>query len=237
MDRHTAKGSQLSRRDSVINHVSQVGAPGLASPESKRVVPGYSTTLSPSSQYRSSHETYGGPYSPTGNAPSAPYSNDAYSHHNGVQHHSNNGFSHEMDYSHHVRVQSPVRTSYQPLRSTVGSYGSDSNQQLHESQPRKTTQTPAFVSHQSALPYNHPNSQFSNGHGASHSDLGHQSSESLMLENMTMQATVPMFGTDSVPTKFPYVGMPEDFLTFLFDNSSPSGERSPESKIKHAAYS
>lgn len=41
--------------------------------------------------------------------------------------------------------------------------------------------------------------------------------EMLMLDNVTNQTTIPVFGSDSVLNKSPYVGMPEDFMAYLFN--------------------
>lgn len=69
-----------------------------------------------------------------------------------------------------------------------------------------------------------------------YSEAGQQSSEMMMLGNMAMQATVPMFGNDGALNKSPYVGLPEDFLTYLFNTSSP-GDQSPISKdLIRSAY-
>jgi hypothetical protein len=106
-----------------------------------------------------------------------------------------------------------------------------------------TPQSASFVSQQNVLPFNLPPAQYSNGHNVSqqqdtphsyapttsaeYSEAAHQqSAEMMMLGQMAMPGTVPMFGGDGGLTKSPYVGMPEDFLTYLF-NSSPGGEKSP----------
>lgn len=41
--------------------------------------------------------------------------------------------------------------------------------------------------------------------------------EMVLLDNMTSQTTIPVFGSDSVLNKSPYVGMPEDFMAYLFN--------------------
>jgi hypothetical protein len=103
------------------------------------------------------------------------------------------------------------------------------------------------------MPFNLPPSQFSSGQGVSqpdhtqsyamttgadYSEAAQQSSEMLMLGNMAMPGTVPMFGSDGVLNRSPHVGLPEDFLTYLFHTASPTGERSPMSKdAMQGAYS
>ena len=61
-----------------------------------------------------------------------------------------------------------------------------------------------------------------------YAEQGHQqSSEMMMLGNMAMPGTVPVFGSDML-NKSPYVGMPEDFFAYLFNTSA--GGRSPVSQ-------
>ena len=48
--------------------------------------------------------------------------------------------------------------------------------------------------------------------------------EIVRLDQMSMQQTMPVFGTDSILNKSPYVGMPEDFMAYLFNTH---GEGSP----------
>lgn len=44
-----------------------------------------------------------------------------------------------------------------------------------------------------------------------------------MLDNMSSQTTIPVFGSDSVLNKSPYVGMPEDFMAYLFNTQGAEG--------------
>lgn len=251
MDRHTAKGSQLSRRDSVISHVSQAGAPGSTSPEANRAVTNLPKVHQPSVQYHASHDSA---YQINHDA-SAPYTNGTHTHHDTMSQHGLNGFGHDQSYQHDLHqnhASSPIGVSH-PNR--VGPFTGASpapNQHQFGSQGDVTPHSTPFVSQQNVMPFNLPPSQYSGGQGVSQPDAGHsygmtanadysdpgqQSSEMLMLGNMAMQATVPMFGTDGVLNKSPYVGMPEDFLTYLFNTASP-GERSPMSKdMMHNAYS
>lgn len=41
-----------------------------------------------------------------------------------------------------------------------------------------------------------------------------------MLDNMS---TIPVFGSDGVLNKSPYVGMPEDFMAYLFNTQGVEG--------------
>lgn len=47
--------------------------------------------------------------------------------------------------------------------------------------------------------------------------------EMIMLDNMSNQTTIPVFGSDSVLNKSPYVGMPEDFMAYLFNTQGGEG--------------
>lgn len=50
----------------------------------------------------------------------------------------------------------------------------------------------------------------------------------VLLDNMTTQTTIPVFGSDSVLNKSPYVGMPEDFMAYLFNTQGgESGSLNP----------
>jgi hypothetical protein len=64
-----------------------------------------------------------------------------------------------------------------------------------------------------------------------YSEHGHQqqSGDMMLLDQMSMPTTIPVFGpTDSILNKSPYVGMPEDFMAYLFNtNTSQAGEGSP----------
>ena len=55
-----------------------------------------------------------------------------------------------------------------------------------------------------------------------------QSSEMMMLGDIAMAGTVPVFGGEENLSKSPYAGMPEDFMAFLFN--SPPGDGSPMSQ-------
>ena len=187
---------------------------------------------------------------------STPYANGTHPQHDTM--HGLNGFGNEHAYQqdlHQAHTSSPVAVSHPPVPNRVGSFPVSSpapNQQRFGGQADGTPQSTAFVSQQNVMPFNLPPSQFSSGQGVSqpdhsqsyamttsadYSEAAQQSSEMLMLGNMAMPGTVPMFGSDGVLNRSPHVGLPEDFLTYLFHTSSPSGERSPMSKdMMHGAY-
>lgn len=244
MDRHTAKGSQLSRRDSVLSHVSQTGAPGSASPETSRAAPGYHQPR-PGNMYPGQDPA--GSHYPHMSPVPGPYVNGG--HTNGAQHPTLDTYGHDSSYSHglaHDHTHSPVIPVH-PAQSRHGSFSVSSpvpNQQRYGDQTTTAPHSSNFVSQQNVMSFSLPASQYSNGHGVSQPDVSQsygaattaeyseqshqQSSEMMMLGQMAMPGTVPMFGSDTL-NKSPYVGMPEDFLSYLFNTSSP-GERSPMSK-------
>lgn len=43
----------------------------------------------------------------------------------------------------------------------------------------------------------------------------------MLLDQMTAQATIPVFGPDGVINKSPYVSIPEDFVAYLFNTTAP----------------
>ena len=188
-------------------------------------------------------------------ASSGTYANGG--HTNGNQHSSLGTYSHESDYTHalsHDHAQSPVIPVH-PSRNRAGSFSVSSpvpNQQRYGDQVTTAPQSSNFISQQNVMSFSLPASQYPNGHGVSqpevsqsygtatsaeYSEPSHQqSSEMMMLGQMAMAGTVPMFGSDTL-NKSPYVGMPEDFLSYLFNTSSP-GSRSPISKdVMQGAYS
>jgi hypothetical protein len=43
----------------------------------------------------------------------------------------------------------------------------------------------------------------------------------MLLDQMSMPTTIPVFGpSDSLLNKSPYVGMPEDFMAYLFNTGN-----------------
>lgn len=45
----------------------------------------------------------------------------------------------------------------------------------------------------------------------------------MLLDQMAMPQTMPVFGSDSMLNKSPYVGMPEDFMAYLFNTAHTDG--------------
>lgn len=97
---------------------------------------------------------------------------------------------------------------------------------------QNVAQNSSFISQQNVMPMNLPPAQYSSGPdstvvtSAEYSEPGTtQASEMMMLDQMSMPATVPVFGEGGDLNKSPYVGMPEDFMAYLFN--SPSQAMTP----------
>ena len=86
--------------------------------------------------------------------------------------------------------------------------------------------TPATVGREDQSPYVPPTS-------GEYTDHHPQTGEMIMLDQMSMQQTMPVFGSESVLNKSPYVGMPEDFMAYLFNTQ---GEGSPMTGVPIQGY-
>lgn len=58
----------------------------------------------------------------------------------------------------------------------------------------------------------------------------------MLLDNMSNQTTIPVFGSESVLNKSPYVGMPEDFMAYLFNTGSQSADGSTMGQMTPQQY-
>lgn len=240
MDRHTAKGSQLSRRDSVLSHVSQTGPAGSASPENKRTSSGYNLPPQPSTPYRQQQDSSRASYPTMGLSQQAPFTNG------GNQPPAMDTYPHESTYSTSLpndhQSQSPVVSAHStgPIRSNSYAVASPTaNQQRFPNWESGAPQTSGFVAQPNVMSFSLPPSQYPSGHDAPQPDVSQsygaageyseagqqQQNDMMMLGDMTMPATAPVFGSETL-NKSPYAGMPEDFLSYLF-NSVPAGESSP----------
>ncbi|KAJ8112902.1 hypothetical protein ONZ43_g5282 [Nemania bipapillata] len=66
----------------------------------------------------------------------------------------------------------------------------------------------------------------------------HASTDLMLLDQMTAQATMPMFGPDGMLNKSPYISIPEDFVAFLFNTTSPNTSPSTVGHIiQRSSYS
>jgi hypothetical protein len=114
--------------------------------------------------------------------------------------------------------------------------------------PQAATGGPNYVPPQNFPPFTLPPSDFSTTSApapreaqptyappvsSDYSDPNHHqqsgSSDLMLLDQMSVPATIPIFGpADSMLNKSPYVGMPEDFMAYLFNtNGGQPGDGSP----------
>lgn len=229
----------------MIGHVSpgtdgrhMFPAPGSLSPEANR----------PGSAYARPHmhpqfqDVTGSPYTPITNTPPVfPHPNGPHS--NGVNYIRSDG-----PYA-HMPGQQPQHSPHGPQRPSVQTnvppYGvmSPASQHGFQGHPNGTPQTATPYSGQANFPaFSLPPSNFnstapsanvpregSQGYGPQHGMTDHfqgqpqPAGEMVLLDNMTSQTTIPVFGSDSVLNKSPYVGMPEDFMAYLFNTQSGEG--------------
>ena len=104
----------------------------------------------------------------------------------------------------------------------------------------------SFVPQQSVQPMNLPPAQYPNfqtvgtraedntystsaAHDYAEATTQAPSHEMIMLDQMALQGTVPVFGSDGALNKSPYVGMPLDFMNYLFNSEANPAQGSPMS--------
>jgi hypothetical protein len=258
-DRHTAKGSALNRKDSLMSQASPVNdsrppflPPGSASPEVNRPGSAYTKGRSLSIQYHSPKDAMGSPYTPMTNTPPTTYANGTP---NGVDymHHHDPNYTHIAQRPPHHSPPGPQRPSVQ---TNVGPYGvlsPISTQPGYHSQPTNTPQSASampYVPPQNFPPFSLPPSDFATSSAgavardeqqayapstsADYADQQPQASgEMMLLDQMSMQQTMPVFGSDSILNKSPYVAIPEDFVAYLFNTH---GEGSPMTGVPMQGY-
>ncbi|KAK4226337.1 fungal-specific transcription factor domain-containing protein [Podospora fimiseda] len=246
-DRHTARGSALSRKDSIMSQMSPITdshrphfAAGSASPELNR--PGSAYNKPPgrplTMQYQSPKDTMGSPYTPMTNTPPTGFPTGTP---NGVDY-----MHHDPSYGHMTQRpphHSPAGPQRPAIQTNVGPYGvlsPISNQPGYHPQTAGTPQSAGgihYVPPQNFPPFSLPPSEFPNASSpvvvaarddqsnyvpstsAEYTDQHPQQSggEMMLLDQMGMQQTVPVFGGGDILNKSPYVGMPEDFVAYLFN--------------------
>ncbi|KAK4448095.1 zinc finger protein klf1 [Podospora aff. communis PSN243] len=257
-ERHTAKGSALNRKD-MLGQVSPIAdtrppfaSPGSASPELNRPNTGYNKGRALTMPYHSPKDAMGSPYTRMTNTP--PTVPAGYP----------NGLSNGVDYMHHdpnfhhMQGQRPPHPSPGPQRPSVQTnvpqYGvmSPISNQPGYHQPANTPQSaatmpfvpqnfPAFTlppsdfnTPSSATVGREDQSPYVPATSAEYADHHPQTGEMIMLDQMSMQQTMPVFGSESVLNKSPYVGMPEDFMAYLFNTAQ--GEGSPMTGVPIQGY-
>lgn len=232
---------------------------GSISPEANRPHPSYGKFNGAGVPYPSPKDAVGGSYIPMTHTPPAGYSNGHhpnpgdYMHHDGAYH---NGPGQRGPH------QSPAPPPRPSVQTNGGQYMSPVPAQSgYHSQAHTTPQSsggasgaPQYVPPQNFAPFTLPPSDFSSTSTPasrepqqtyaplpacseySEQDHQQQSSDMMLLDQMSAPTTVPIFGpTDSMLNKSPYVGMPEDFMAYLF-NTAQSGEGSPMISSQLPAY-
>lgn len=227
------------------------GQAGSVSPEANR--PGTGFAKGRNVVPYSPKDGMGSPFTPIASASPMTFPNNARP--NGVEYmHNDPGFQQRNPHHTSPASQRPVVQS-----ASVGPYGvlsPVSTQQGYHSQPANTPQSasamPQYVPPQNFPPFSLPPSNFGQTTATmpreqqaqqgfapapsnEYQENGHSQAggEMMLLDQMSMPATMPVFGSDGVLNKSPYVGMPEDFMAYLF-NSPQDG--SPMSGVQMQGY-
>ncbi|KAI1881369.1 hypothetical protein JX265_000195 [Neoarthrinium moseri] len=249
MDRHTAKGSALSRKDSMSNHTTS----GSISPEANRPGSGFPRPGGPGAS----------PYTPiSATPPMYPHAGPAH----GVDGFLPQDTGYGNAVNHRQAHQSPAGHPRPSVQTNVSSYGvlspvSTHHGGYHNQQANTPQQAPTgpYVSQQHFPPFTLPPSDFattsptgvsresSQTYGAAttattnneYNESAHQqaSGEMMLLDQMATQTTIPVFGTDGVLNKSPYISIPEDFVAYLFNTTNPDGSPSVGHVLAQNQYS
>ncbi len=255
-DRHTAKGSALNRKDSMMSQGSPITdsrpfAPaGSTSPEANRPGTAYTKGRQLTMQYHSPKDGMGSPYTPMTNTPPA-YSNGTP---NGVDYmHHDPNYTHMTQRQPHHSSPGPQRPSIQTNMGGYGVLSPISMQPGYHSQPTNTPQSAngmSYVPPQNFPPFSLPPSDFATSSAGAvardeqqayapstsgeYTDQQHQATgEMMLLDQMSMQQTMPVFGGENILNKSPYVAIPEDFVAYLFNTN---GEGSPMTGVPVQGY-
>ncbi|KAI1324164.1 fungal-specific transcription factor domain-containing protein [Xylariaceae sp. FL0255] len=244
-DRHTAKGSTLSRKDSLLSQsspVDNVRSP-YPTPASTTLSPKHTAVLGNNSlrsenaahlQYQSSKDGVATPYTSVSHTSPATFNQgvDAY-------------MMSDQDAGFAARIPHPPPSGQlqRPQNQrNAGAYGVMSPVSTHSSgfhmRPVHPQSAPArpFVAPNNFPAFSLPPSDFSTAAGdistphfapTTTTDFGEQSqahtsnTDLMLLDQMTAQATIPMFGPDGTINKSPYISIPEDFVAYLFNTTTP----------------
>lgn len=251
-DRHTAKGSALNRRDTggsqaqgmdVNNRMGAYPA-GSTSPEANR----------PGTSYGKGHPAhlpYHHPQSDPNGAPYTPMTSTPTGYANGGPPNGVDGYMHHDAYSgtpnQRSMHQSP--TGHQRPPNAYGVISPVSTQPGYHTQDN-TPQGGPFVPQSNFTPMTLPPQQYpatstgreqdqtyaSQSNEYSDHNGNQQQGEMLLLDQMSMPNTIPMFGGGSVLDKSPYVSLPDDFVSYLFNSGQQGGEGSPMATVVPPGY-
>ncbi|KAI1640036.1 fungal-specific transcription factor domain-containing protein [Biscogniauxia mediterranea] len=249
-DRHTAKGSALSRKDSLISQASPIDhvrspypTPGSTSPTMTRLGSSYHQERGAHLQYQSPKDATGTPYTPATNTPPSTFPHAGPP--NGVD-----GYIHQdagFGGPHGARNPHQSPANHPQVPTHIGPYGVLSPVSTQhggfQNQPTPTAQSTTagpYITQNNFTPFTLPPSGFSatsapnmardSGQhyapitSSEYSDNTHSqsSSDMVLLDQMASQATIPVFGTDGGLNKSPYISIPEDFVAFLFNSADGS---------------
>ncbi|GAB1318757.1 Zinc finger protein klf1 [Madurella fahalii] len=257
-DRHTAKGSALNRKDSLMSQGSPITESrppfvpaGSTSPEVNRPGTAYNKGRPLTMQYHSPKDSIGSPYTPLAHTPPTGYSNGTP---NGVDYmHTDPSYTHMAQRPPHHSPPGPRRPSIQTNVAPYGVLSPISTQPGYHSQPTNTPQSAngmPYVAPQNFPPFSLPPSDYATSSAgvvardeqqayapstsAEYADQHPQAAgEMMLLDQMGMQQTMPVFGSDSILNKSPYVAIPEDFVAYLFNTH---GEGSPITGVPLQGY-
>lgn len=224
---------------------------GSLSPEVNRPGTGYKGRPN-HMPYATSQDITGSPYTPITNTPPIGYPNS--NHPNGVDYIPHDGYGHIQ--GQRPQHQSPPGAQRLPVQASVGPYGvlsPVSTQHGYHSQSNNTPQsTSVYMGQQNFPAFSLPPSDFSQTTAAPVSREAGQyapqnldytqhgppqsTGEMMLLDNIPSQTTIPVFGTDGVLNKSPYVGMPEDFMAYLFNTGSQQGDGSTLGQMTPQQY-
>ncbi|KAI1498716.1 fungal-specific transcription factor domain-containing protein [Biscogniauxia marginata] len=249
-DRHTAKGSALSRKDSLISQTSPTEhvrspypTPGATSPRLSR---GYRHQEHGAYlQYQSPKDVAGTPYTAAMNTPPSAFPHAGPP--NGVDGYMHQDAGYGGPHGAHNPHHSPAGHPQSHVQTHIGPYGVLSPVSTqhggYQGHPTPTPQSaPAgpYITQNNFTPFTLPPSGFSTTSApgmardsgqhyapttsSEYGDNAHPqtSSEMMLLDQLASQATIPVFGTDGGLNKSPYISIPEDFVAFLFNSADGS---------------
>ncbi|RYO80906.1 hypothetical protein DL764_009836 [Monosporascus ibericus] len=248
-------GKSYSRAEHLRPHFP---AHGSASPEANRPASGYNTGRGTHFQYQSPKDANGAPYSPgTNTTPTAYHPAGPPGGMGGYMHHESSYAGLHTQHSHH----SPPGPQRPTIQTNGGPYGVlspvSTQHSGYHSQPINTPQsstTTPYVHQTNFPPFSLPPSEFATTSAAGVSGESgqayapttsgeynehpqpHPSGEMMLLDQMTAQTTIPVFGSDGVLNKSPYISIPEDFVAYLF-NSGPDGSPTMGHMVPQNQYS
>ncbi|KAI2635397.1 fungal-specific transcription factor domain-containing protein [Xylaria nigripes] len=250
-DRHNAKGSALSRRDSLISQSSPIDnvrspyptptSTTVSPKHTKRGNPALRTEHAAHSQYQSPRDGVGigTPYTPMAITSPVTFSHPGHSD-------QGTGFDarlmHQSSSNHQQHLHAHSGTSTFGVSSPASAHPSS-----YHLQPTHTSQSVPmvpFVSPNNFPAFSLPPSNYntaagaSTGSGSAHhyvpttsNEFGEQlhaqaTTDLMLLDQITAQATMPVFGPNGILNKSPYVSIPEDFVAYLFNTTSPAASPS-----------